>query len=1154
MLSKAPVRVLLVLAVVVFAFLLSQMVGYSREPLVAQGNAPLQDEPLFFLEHYETSRFDRPSPEAMAPTNGPTAPDIFVPWSKVTYQFYENNNYEVYFMNDDGSGQVRLTNHTAADIHPRLNQDSTRVIFASNRDGDYELYTINSNGSGLQQLTFNNTDDVEPDWSPGGSKIVFQAYRDGQPEIYLMNTDGSGQTRLTHDPDYDGMPTWSPDGNKIAFTSRRTGGYRIYTMTHTGGGLIQLSNQPYSLRPAWSPDGNKIAYDADGNNDGFQEIWYMNADSSGQTARYVSATPLEDNLVRSWSPNGQYIAITTVEYIYYQGSWYWVNAYVKGIAWQGSAGPFYLLNGNNRVWYPDWQTQDSSPPQSEVLSLPYYLRASAALIRWRGSDNGVSGVGGYDVQYRSGGSWINWQNNSVLTYGWLSGAPIGVPLEFRSRVRDRAGNVESWPAQSDAETILYTWKLAAKVTDNRGVTLTNVPVSIAPTPINLAVSDANGLVEAWLKNNGSHALTVHQSGYKPVSATALNSEATHPFYLRPQDDIIVNGTFEATGGPVPGWSITGSLPGSVTTNAANTGSKALALGTTCPFPCLTSALEFPTSSSAYAPDIAVDAQNTLHMVWHDGLQGNGIYYRYRTNDGIWSDPLKLAGTSQFPEPQIAIDLQQRMHVMWTTYGSSLTTYYMNKPLNGTWSTPIVVSSTARMVNDLQVDRHNRLYVLQSAYIQYREANGNWSQSVPFVIDITNYASPGRMAIDKDGIVHLAWAERVDEGGRDLFYRRLLPDGTLLAPQEIMSGLGTLSTEIQKLVLGDDVLYLFFKTTHDGYFAQWTPQAGWSTPEAIDYSQHGVDALLDKQNVLHVFSRVYYGNGIYDSTYYRQWTSGQGWTQIVPFGGSFNGPILKMVMSSQGMLHLAWENHGRIMYQTTERATSSGNVLLQQTMTVSNNLVNPTLAFMMKGQIDLAGDSTGLAVVISNGVITQTTTPVIQPDWTLTWIDMSVWTGQTVTVTFSLHQAGGEHYLRLYLDDVSLGSSYPDTWLTLNGPISALPGTILEMTMRFGNRGQLFASDNQITVTLPANLSFVSASVAPVSTQPLVWDVGDLAGGSNPAPIVVTLAVQGSAPSMVTRSISAELEGAIPEVVLGNNQPVYVLFLGAKLFVPVVLNN
>lgn len=1147
--------------VIAFALLMGQHDWSATRHLQAQTEAHSFDEPVFSLEQYEMNRFEQVvAGGGMELLETPVAPEVLIPWSKVTYQFYENNNYEVYLMNDDGSGQVRLTNHPAHDIHSRLNRDSTKVIFASNRDGDYELYVINSNGTGLQQLTFNNTDDVEPYWSPDGTKVVFQSYRDGQPEIYIMNADGSGQTRLTHDPDYDGMPSWSPDGSKIAFISRRTGGYRVYVMNTNGTGLTQLSNQAYSLHPVWSPDGSKIAYDADGNNDGFQEIWYMNADGSGQTARYVSAAPLEDNLVRSWSPNGQYIAITTVELIYYQGNWYWDDAYVKAIAWQGSAAPFYLLHGNNRAWNPDWQTQDYLPPQSAVWPLPTYQRVHS-VIRWSGSDAGISGIAGYDVQYRTGSSWTTWQNNTTATYGWLTSAPVGIPLDLRSRARDGAGNVESWPAHPDASTTLYTWKLTARMTDNRGVTLPHVPVTIAPTPINSGMSDANGLIGAWLKSSGAHTLAVNQSGYKPVAATSLNSEGTHPFYLRPQDDVIVNGTFETTGTPLPGWNSSGSLPASINSSVANTGGRSLSLGATCAYPCLTPGELLASNNTSHNLDMVLDGQGTLHIAWHDeAIQGDGIYYRYRTNNGVWSTPAKIAnvtGYAGYIYTNIVIDQQNRLHVVWslkhqTTY--NMMVYYSSKPHNGTWSSPHLLVSNHDSAGDMQVDSQGRVYVLLvSMYYLVRQPNGTWSQPIKIAIDAYPVPPSGVMAIDHEDVVHFVWWESVGSSGQfRIYHQRLLTDGTLLPAVEILQGYAEFNTRIFRLIPGGDVFYLFFTNHYDGYFVRWTRQSGWGTPEPLAHANANVDAVLDENNVLHVMSFDRSTN----EAIYRQRSPQQGWSQPVILGLTWTGGTKpKIVITSQNMIHMVIEVSYNFTYFTSAKSPDTQTGQVQQVVTIPGTMINPTLAFMHKGQIDLPGDASGLSVVINNGVVTQTVaTPLVYSDWHLTWVDMSAWVGETVTVTFKLHQQSGEHYLRLYLDDISLGSSYPDTWLTLSGPATALPGTTLAMIMSYGNRGDLIAQSNRITVTLPAHISFVTASVSPVSTQPLVWDVGDLAGGSNPTPIVVTLMVQGSAPTMVTRSISAQLRGQTPEVALGNNQPVYLLFLGAKQVLPIIYHR
>ena len=79
--------------------------------------------------------------------------------------------------------------------------------FTSNRDGDDgEIYLMNVDGSGVLRLTDNDYEDAVGTWSPDGSRIVFRSIRDGDYGIYVMNADGSGAVRLA-----DGhSPAWSP--------------------------------------------------------------------------------------------------------------------------------------------------------------------------------------------------------------------------------------------------------------------------------------------------------------------------------------------------------------------------------------------------------------------------------------------------------------------------------------------------------------------------------------------------------------------------------------------------------------------------------------------------------------------------------------------------------------------------------------------------------------------------------------------------------------------------------------------------------------------------------------------------------------------------------------------------------------------------------
>lgn len=375
-----------------------------------------------------------------------TAPDILLPWSKVAFQSLRNGSWDIFVGNDDGTGQTAVVASGNAEIHPHLNRGNTKIVYASNSGGDYEIYTANFNGSGQTALTSNTTSDGNPSWSPDGSKIVFEAYRNGEADIYVMNADGTNQVRLTTHPDFDGMPSWSPDGSKIAFVSRRTGGYRIYIMNADGSGQTQLSNQPYSLRPHWSPDGTQIAYDADGDGDGWQDLWRMNADGSSQTL-LANVDGENDAWVSGWSPDGSRIVYTFISFTYYQGNWYWTTAYPQ--TW-GSGGSTRLsLNGYD--WDAVWQTNDVLPPASHVNTLPAQS-PGPIYVRWSSSDGGGSGIKEYDVQVKIGsGSWSNWLVDSTSTSAMYPGIG-GQTYAFRVRASDNSYNSESYPSTADTTT------------------------------------------------------------------------------------------------------------------------------------------------------------------------------------------------------------------------------------------------------------------------------------------------------------------------------------------------------------------------------------------------------------------------------------------------------------------------------------------------------------------------------------------------------------------------------------------------------------------------------------------------------------------------------------------------------------------------------
>src|SRR2546428_3635816 len=103
-----------------------------------------------------------------------------------------------------------------------------KIAFASDRDVNFEIYLMDADGGGQIRLTENSGEDYSPAWSPDGKRLAFVSTRDGNAEIYVMNSDGTGQTRLTNNSASDLHPAWTPDGSRIAFVTNRDGNDEIY--------------------------------------------------------------------------------------------------------------------------------------------------------------------------------------------------------------------------------------------------------------------------------------------------------------------------------------------------------------------------------------------------------------------------------------------------------------------------------------------------------------------------------------------------------------------------------------------------------------------------------------------------------------------------------------------------------------------------------------------------------------------------------------------------------------------------------------------------------------------------------------------------------------------------------------------------------------
>jgi len=126
----------------------------------------------------------------------------------ISYSSMRNNNFDIHIMDEDGSNQHQLTNHSADDYWGTWSPDGERIAFSSNRDGDFEIHIMNSDGSNRQQITNNIFSDLEPNWSPDGRFLGFDEvlYMEGRGQFAYF--DFETQSYMAWD-DVIGSYSWS---------------------------------------------------------------------------------------------------------------------------------------------------------------------------------------------------------------------------------------------------------------------------------------------------------------------------------------------------------------------------------------------------------------------------------------------------------------------------------------------------------------------------------------------------------------------------------------------------------------------------------------------------------------------------------------------------------------------------------------------------------------------------------------------------------------------------------------------------------------------------------------------------------------------------------------------------------------------------------
>ncbi len=194
---------------------------------------------------------------------------------------------------------------------------------------------------------------------------------------------------------------------------------------------------------------------------------------------------------------------------------------------------------------------------------------------------------------------------------------------------------------------------------------------------------------------------------------------------------------------------------------------------------------------SYLPDIAVDSQGTIHIVWTKGVGICPIcfpvFYRNSTDGGrTWSYPRQLSRSGAFwARLQIMIDSQDSIYVVWDDVderGELISSAYVRSSDKGeSWSAPVQFESLVGISRQaaMGIDGQGNVVAVwrtdQDDYIYYQlSSDSGISWSVPTIITgVLARPRPGEsgfdkydMATDSGGNLHLVVVGRTKESEQD----------------------------------------------------------------------------------------------------------------------------------------------------------------------------------------------------------------------------------------------------------------------------------------------------------------------------------------------------------------------------------------------------
>ena len=245
----------------------------------------------------------------------------------------------MYRENDPGVIELYVDDLTDADEAYRVNgpltasgnvinfkwsPDSTHLAYTADQevDGTEELYVVPAAGGAwvkLHPAQVGGQDVTKIYWSPDSQRVAFIANHDTAlvPELYLANRDGMNHLKLNKAITAgSGVETnsvkWSPAGNRLIYVAdtNDNGWVDLFVVNADGSDNTKLNSAgSVGLKNHWSPDGHRVLYHADQDLEGVFELYTRTMGIIPVTNKINGPLAMNGDVSShfSWAPDGSSI-------------------------------------------------------------------------------------------------------------------------------------------------------------------------------------------------------------------------------------------------------------------------------------------------------------------------------------------------------------------------------------------------------------------------------------------------------------------------------------------------------------------------------------------------------------------------------------------------------------------------------------------------------------------------------------------------------------------------------------------------------------------------------------------------------------------------------------------------------------------------------